>query len=304
MSDPRRWLEGEGSSLELSLLRAARADAPPAGAKKRALAALGLASPTEDAPQAKAQRAPALCKPQGRALMFASVLGPDDRGAGPFGLSHAGLTTLAALAAAGAVLLAMPPPSRPAAPAGIEVALAYSSPSAPKSEEPAVVPAPPPKRRPDMTVRSSGPSPAPPQVAATKAEDLLEPPDSHAQAPSVAPPIAAIERPEKAVPAVPEAIASSVLAFENEMTKPVLISGRDPVYTREALTARVEGSVSVKCTITTEGTLAGCRVLQSVPHMDKAVLDAMATRRYRPVTYQGRPVAVDYVFTIRLVLPK
>jgi protein TonB len=87
------------------------------------------------------------------------------------------------------------------------------------------------------------------------------------------------------------------------MTPAVLISGRDPAYTREALEARAEGIVAVKCTITAEGALAECRVLQSVSHMDQAVLDAMTTWRYTPATQDGRAVAIEHVFTIRLVLP-
>src|SRR5262249_43938987 len=44
MNDPRRWLEQGGESLEVALLRSARADAPAPGAKDRGLAALGLAT--------------------------------------------------------------------------------------------------------------------------------------------------------------------------------------------------------------------------------------------------------------------
>jgi protein TonB len=87
------------------------------------------------------------------------------------------------------------------------------------------------------------------------------------------------------------------------MTRPVQVEGRDPVYTREALEARIQGLMIVKCVITIEGRLENCRIIKPLPHMEKAVLDALSTRRYKPVTYQGRPVAVDYVFNIKLVMP-
>ncbi|MBI5542894.1 MAG: energy transducer TonB [Deltaproteobacteria bacterium] len=96
---------------------------------------------------------------------------------------------------------------------------------------------------------------------------------------------------------------SEVLAFGEGMTRPELLSGEDPSYTREAIEARVQGTVIVKCTITLDGRLTSCRVVKAVPHMQEAVLAALATRRYRPVTFQGQPVTVDYVFTIKLVLP-
>jgi periplasmic protein TonB len=37
--------------------------------------------------------------------------------------------------------------------------------------------------------------------------------------------------------------------------------------------------------------------------MDQAVLAAMSTHRYTPALLDGRPVSVEYVFTLRLVLP-
>ena len=45
-----------------------------------------------------------------------------------------------------------------------------------------------------------------------------------------------------------------------------------------------------------------CRVVKTLPHMERAVLSALAARRYRPVLRDGRPIAVDYVFNVRLVL--
>jgi protein TonB len=87
------------------------------------------------------------------------------------------------------------------------------------------------------------------------------------------------------------------------MVRPKLLEGREPVYTREALLARVEGTLVAKCIITPAGTLSDCEILKSLPHMDKAVLEALATRRYSPVVVHGRPTAVEYVFNVELVPP-
>jgi protein TonB len=38
--------------------------------------------------------------------------------------------------------------------------------------------------------------------------------------------------------------------------------------------------------------------------MEQAVLDALYASRYKPVTFQGRPVTVDFVFNLRLQLPR
>lgn len=96
-----------------------------------------------------------------------------------------------------------------------------------------------------------------------------------------------------------------VLPFGEGMTRPVGdASNRAPQYTREALEARIQGLMLVKCTITVEGELRNCRVIKPLPHMDKAVLDALSKWRFAPVTFQGRAVAVDYVIPVRLVIPR
>jgi periplasmic protein TonB len=98
-------------------------------------------------------------------------------------------------------------------------------------------------------------------------------------------------------------LGSSVLPFGEGMTRTEQTSGEPPKYTREALAAHVQGTMLVKCVITVAGILENCRIIKAVPHMDKAVLDALSTWRYKPVHFQGRPVAVDYLIQIKLVIP-
>jgi len=95
----------------------------------------------------------------------------------------------------------------------------------------------------------------------------------------------------------------SILPFGEGMTRPEQTAGEAPRYTREALAAAIQGTMLVKCVITIDGTLENCRIIKALPHMEKAVLDALSTWRYKPVRYQGRPVAVDYLIQIRLVIP-
>jgi protein TonB len=94
-----------------------------------------------------------------------------------------------------------------------------------------------------------------------------------------------------------------VVAFGEGMTRPERVSGADPVYSREALEAHVQGLMIVKCVIGVDGYLSNCRIIKPLPFMEKAVLDALSTRKYKPVTYQGRPITCDYVFNIKLVMP-
>jgi serine/threonine-protein kinase len=97
---------------------------------------------------------------------------------------------------------------------------------------------------------------------------------------------------------------TGALPRSDGMTKPVMLSGRDPVYTREALVAGIQGTMVVKCVVTLQGTLQNCRVLKSLPHMDQAVLDALKTRVYTPAMQDGQPVAVEQVFNLTLIPPR
>jgi protein TonB len=90
-----------------------------------------------------------------------------------------------------------------------------------------------------------------------------------------------------------------VLPFGEGMNRPVLASGPQPEYPQKAREAKVEGTMLVRCVITTAGTLRNCRVLKSLPFLDEPVLSALAQQRYTPVTFQGRPVDVEYVIPFK-----
>jgi len=145
-----------------------------------------------------------------------------------------------------------------------------------------------------------------PIAAATSAAAEPGPAATPAAAPAALPSLEAPTAPVAApAPAAPVAAApTGVVRFEDGMTRPTPISAVAPAYTREALEAKVEGTVIAKCVVTTSGALTGCRIVKGVAHMDQAVLNALSASKYQPALLQGKPVAVDYVFTMRLVLPR
>ena len=51
------------------------------------------------------------------------------------------------------------------------------------------------------------------------------------------------------------------------------------------------------------GFLESCRIIKGLPFMDKPMLDALSQRKYTPVMYNGKPVAVQYVFSTHIVHP-
>ena len=101
-----------------------------------------------------------------------------------------------------------------------------------------------------------------------------------------------------------ETLGAGPIEFNDAMTPPRKISGPDPRYTREALEREIEGTMVVKCVVTTQGIVRNCRVLKSLPLMDRAVIDALENRRYTPALLRGRPIEVDYTFNLQLKLPQ
>jgi len=108
--------------------------------------------------------------------------------------------------------------------------------------------------------------------------------------------------PAPPAPPPPPPPSNQVLPFGEGMNRPQLLAGPEPVFPREALEARVEGTLLAKCVITPEGALTGCRIIKSLPFLDQPVLAALAQRRYTPVSFQGRPVAVEYVIPFKFKL--
>lgn len=92
------------------------------------------------------------------------------------------------------------------------------------------------------------------------------------------------------------------------MTPPSMIAGPPVEYTQRvaqaAIAHGVEGVVSLRCVVTLEGSVQQCKVVRGLPFVDAVVIEAIQRRRYRPAERGGRPVAVWYVFSVQLRLPR
>lgn len=94
-----------------------------------------------------------------------------------------------------------------------------------------------------------------------------------------------------------------VRVLEAHMVPPRLLSGPAPGYPPQALRERIGGTVSVRCTVTLQGTVEDCQVLRGLPLVEGPILEALRARRYAPALEDGRPVAVRMLFTVRVVPP-
>ncbi|MBL8936634.1 MAG: energy transducer TonB [Archangium sp.] len=97
----------------------------------------------------------------------------------------------------------------------------------------------------------------------------------------------------------------AVLPFGEGMTRPECDRSLAPIeYTREALEAKVEGLLIIRCTIRVDGTVQSCQPVKGLPFMTEVALAQVSKWRCAPATFQGRPVNIDYFFNIRLTMPR
>lgn len=97
------------------------------------------------------------------------------------------------------------------------------------------------------------------------------------------------------------ATSSEPVPFEpSAMTRPQRVSGREPRLTEQARAERVRGTALVRCVVTRDGRVTGCKLLNGLPYMEQELLEAVSSWRVTPVTAQGRPLDVEYTFVVRI----
>ncbi|HSB20769.1 MAG TPA: energy transducer TonB [Anaeromyxobacteraceae bacterium] len=99
-------------------------------------------------------------------------------------------------------------------------------------------------------------------------------------------------------------VAKPVEFDPHTMKDPVYVSGPAPQYTEKALEKEIQGVMVVKCVVTVDGRIHDCRIVRSLPFLDRAVIEALEKRRYAPATQGGRPIEVDYTFKVTMRLPE
>jgi periplasmic protein TonB len=68
------------------------------------------------------------------------------------------------------------------------------------------------------------------------------------------------------------------------------------------MAAKVQGVVLLDVTIGTDGSVTGLRLVQSVPLLDQAAMDAVNLWRFEPALLNGVPVEVEMTVTINFTL--
>ena len=297
------------------LLRSARSDAAPSGAKDRVRAMLGI-----DAVMEESDALPLPAKPQrtriapkkgtsaiARIVPFQHMLAvPKPMPIRKFGAIATAAVQVAAVVAAIFVRpfpRFEPAPEKPVA-RHDEPEVAFFVPKAKKPETPVVT----------SKVQEINAKPLPARkegfgkVASLRSAPVLAPApmneaivgDEHAgvllesvaKTDSVivdAPPVMA------PAPAIP-------MAFQSGMAQPERIFGIDPSYPKIARMRGVSGTVIMRCVINENGLPQNCTILKSPAYLDEAVLSAARSWRFAPMKWQGRTVSVNYVFKYQFKL--
>jgi protein TonB len=324
MSDPRRLIDDkdddEGAALKAAVLQSARGDAPPPHAKKKLLEALKIGESSAEASAARSGPA----KRVEKRTMFDSVLNRGNVARSRFG-TGAGFSAVVHAALLGIAIYIS---SRPVEPKkkDVNVTFVQATPPGPAADAPPPPPPPPPppKRRSstpkvEKVVQETEAVKKPDTIVEAKEEAAEKPVDVAEVTPAgggddddgveggveggVKGGVVGGVVGGQVGSTTPIPVQNTVIPFGAGMNRPSMVGGRDPIYTKEALAARVEGLMIVRCTINITGAITNCRVIKELPHMKQAVLDALYSRRYTPVLFNGQPVNVDYVFNIKLVLP-
>lgn len=84
---------------------------------------------------------------------------------------------------------------------------------------------------------------------------------------------------------------------------PKIVKFVQPVYPRIAEVAGIQGTVKLEVTTDACGQVADIRVLESVPLLDSAAVEAVQQWKYAPTSANGHPVPVVLTAVVRFKLP-
>ena len=84
-----------------------------------------------------------------------------------------------------------------------------------------------------------------------------------------------------------------------DILPPQRIAYTAPIYPPIAREAKVDGTVVLDATIDAAGVVRDIRVVQSIPLLDRAAIDAVSRWRYTPTRLNG--AAVSVILTVRVV---
>ncbi len=84
-----------------------------------------------------------------------------------------------------------------------------------------------------------------------------------------------------------------------------MVSETKPVYTPEAMAAKIQGNVMLAAVVKTDGTVGDVKVTRSLDSkygLDQAAVDAARLWKFKPGTKGGKAVPVEVTLEMRFTL--
>lgn len=75
-----------------------------------------------------------------------------------------------------------------------------------------------------------------------------------------------------------------------------------PEYPQSAIDAHIQGTVAVVAHVLADGTVGETTVVKSIPALDSAAVQSVKRLRFKPASYQGKPVAVWVGVPVRFTI--
>ena len=94
------------------------------------------------------------------------------------------------------------------------------------------------------------------------------------------------------------------LNISQGVSQGLLLKKVQPIYPRNALSMRIEGSVELLATISKTGDISRVKVTSGEPQLSKAAADAVKQWKYKPYLLNGEPVEIQTQVTINFRLPR
>lgn len=97
------------------------------------------------------------------------------------------------------------------------------------------------------------------------------------------------------------ATANTALTTRARASDPVKLTEVLPEYPDIARSAGVDGTVTIAARVGADGAIADAKVVNSVPLLDRAALDAVRQWTYKPSRLNGKAVPADLVVNVQFV---
>ena len=103
-------------------------------------------------------------------------------------------------------------------------------------------------------------------------------------------------------PTVGPVLPRGVLKVGGAVKTPKRLVGGSATYPQDAINAKVQGVVVLDVLVDADGVPSDVQVVQSIPMLDAAAIDAVRKWRYEPTLMNGKPVPVAMTVSVNFSL--